>query len=229
MGAHAIQHTDNAEQLALYEGSLAAPAVRSPHARVADHTRMCAACRAHEARYGFRDREDDPLVGRPNTLCFDCFRMEIDRRQAAAAQLARGWNATQASCRWQESSPMRQPRRAARKSRHATRSNCGKEKKFVPSRFVLGRRWIWEWDLGLGIFRKVSRSRPEIDYRSPAWPGPCMSAHLKEVDAVGNRTLRHARHTTEPKSNRRLISISGLRPATVIVRGWPRSSFPRRS
>jgi hypothetical protein len=58
---------------------------------------MCAACRAHEARYGFRDREDDPVVGRPNTLCFDCFRMEIDRRQATAAQLAKGWNATQAS------------------------------------------------------------------------------------------------------------------------------------
>jgi hypothetical protein len=97
MGEHAIQHTDSAEQLALYEGSLPAPAVRSPRARVADQPRMCAACRAHEARYGFRDREDDPVVGRPNTLCFDCFRMEIDRRQAAAAQLAKGWNATQAS------------------------------------------------------------------------------------------------------------------------------------
>jgi len=102
MGAHAIQHTDNAEQLALYEGSLyegmlPAAAVRSPRARVADQTRICAACRAHEARYGFRDRDDDPVVGRPSTLCFDCFRMEIDRRQAAAAQLARGWNATQAS------------------------------------------------------------------------------------------------------------------------------------
>ena len=59
---------------------------------------MCAACRAREARYGFNDRQDDdPLVGRPNTLCFDCFRMEIDRRQAITAQLARGWNATQAS------------------------------------------------------------------------------------------------------------------------------------
>jgi hypothetical protein len=73
-------------------------AVRSARARIAEKTPMCAACRAHEARYGFRDRrDDDPLVGRPNTLCFDCFRMEIDRRQAAAAQLARGWNATQAS------------------------------------------------------------------------------------------------------------------------------------
>src|ERR1700704_4197272 len=97
MGAHAIQHTDNAEQLALYEGLLPGAAARSPRARVAEQIRMCAACRAHEARYGFRDRDDDPVVGRPNTLCFDCFRMEIDRRQAAAAQLARGWNATQAS------------------------------------------------------------------------------------------------------------------------------------
>ena len=102
MGAHATQHTDNAEQLALYEGSsnegsLPAAAVSSPRGRAGERTGMCAACRAHEARYGFRDRHDDPVVGRPNTLCFDCFRMEIDRRQAAAAQLARGWNATQAS------------------------------------------------------------------------------------------------------------------------------------
>jgi hypothetical protein len=58
---------------------------------------MCAACRAREARYGFRDRaEDDPTVERPNTLCFDCFRMEMDRRRAVAEQIARGWNAKQA-------------------------------------------------------------------------------------------------------------------------------------
>jgi hypothetical protein len=57
---------------------------------------MCAACRAREARYGFRDRDDDdPMVERPKTLCFDCFRMEMDRRRAVAEQLARGWNATQ--------------------------------------------------------------------------------------------------------------------------------------
>lgn len=96
MGAHAFQQTDSAEQLALYEASKPA-AVRSPRARAGEYTPMCAACRAHEARYGFMDSHDDPLVGRPTTLCFDCFRMEIDRRQAAAAQLARGWNATQAS------------------------------------------------------------------------------------------------------------------------------------
>jgi hypothetical protein len=58
---------------------------------------MCAACQAREARYGFRDRaEDDPTVERPNTLCFDCFRMEMDRRRAVAEQVARGWNAKQA-------------------------------------------------------------------------------------------------------------------------------------
>ena len=58
---------------------------------------LCAACREREARYGFRDRkDDDPTVPRPKTLCFDCFRMEIDRRRAAAEHLARGWNATQA-------------------------------------------------------------------------------------------------------------------------------------
>ena len=97
MGAHAIQQTDSAEQLALYGRLLPPAAARAARTRNTEQTRMCAACRAHEARYGFRDRHDDPLVGRPNTLCFDCFRMEIDRRHAVAAQVARGWNATQAS------------------------------------------------------------------------------------------------------------------------------------
>ena len=58
---------------------------------------LCAACRAREARYGFRPaHEDDPTIERPRTLCFECFRMEMDRRRVVAAQLARGWNATQA-------------------------------------------------------------------------------------------------------------------------------------
>src|SRR5712691_4498506 len=88
-------------QMALYDGSDQLMAMRprrqatGPGARV--EPRMCAACRARGARYGFRDREDDdPTVERPKTLCFDCFRMEMDRRRAAAEQLARGWNATQA-------------------------------------------------------------------------------------------------------------------------------------
>jgi hypothetical protein len=42
------------------------------------------ACAAREARYGFRGEGDDPHVGRPRTLCFECFRVEIARRQEAA-------------------------------------------------------------------------------------------------------------------------------------------------
>ena len=68
-----------------------------PHPPYPPHSpHLCAACRAREARYGFRDEhDDDPAVERPRTLCFDCFRMEMDRRRIVAAQLARGWNATQ--------------------------------------------------------------------------------------------------------------------------------------
>ena len=45
---------------------------------------LCASCQAHEARYGFRADTDDPQVDRPRTLCFECFRAEIARRQEAA-------------------------------------------------------------------------------------------------------------------------------------------------
>ena len=57
---------------------------------------LCAGCRQHEARYGFRVDDADPADVRPRTLCFSCFRAELDYRQAVAAQLARGWNAEQA-------------------------------------------------------------------------------------------------------------------------------------
>jgi hypothetical protein len=56
---------------------------------------LCAGCREREARYGFRDVGADPAADRPRTLCFQCFRVEIGRRQAVAAQLARGWDARQ--------------------------------------------------------------------------------------------------------------------------------------
>jgi|SRR5262245_37515453 len=99
-------------QLALYEvgeagrageaGREGEPARRQarPHSPYPPHSphppRLCAACSAREARYGFRDEQDeDPSIERPRTLCFDCFRMEMDRRRIVAAQLARGWNATQ--------------------------------------------------------------------------------------------------------------------------------------
>ena len=60
------------------------------------HTPLCAGCRAKEARYGFRaEGTEAGSSDRPRTLCFDCFRIEIDRRRRVAAQLARGWNAAQ--------------------------------------------------------------------------------------------------------------------------------------
>jgi hypothetical protein len=45
---------------------------------------LCAACQAREARYGFKNEADDPQVDRPRTLCFECFRAELGRRQEAA-------------------------------------------------------------------------------------------------------------------------------------------------
>src|SRR5687768_11638188 len=81
MTAQAIQ------QLGLYEGERRRPA--RPARPV---TLVCAGCRASEARYGFQDGSEPE---RPRTLCFECFRMELTRRQEVAARLARGWNAEQ--------------------------------------------------------------------------------------------------------------------------------------
>ena len=47
------------------------------------HRERCAGCGAREARYGFGD-DENPVSERPRTLCFECFRAEIDRRQAIA-------------------------------------------------------------------------------------------------------------------------------------------------
>jgi hypothetical protein len=80
-----------AEQLALPNALRRRPL---EPARGTNQPRLCAGCRAKEARYGFRE-EDDPIAERPRTLCFECFRVEIHRRQAIAARLARGWNAEQ--------------------------------------------------------------------------------------------------------------------------------------
>jgi len=88
--AQALRQIHDGQQLGLY-GRVSRP---RPVARVEPQPRLCAGCRAREARYGFRD-EAYPQADRPQTLCFDCFRMEIARRQAVAALLARGWNASQ--------------------------------------------------------------------------------------------------------------------------------------
>lgn len=95
-----------AQQLALYRRpsrpSLLPAFLPAPLARRVSRTLpnpaqrpLCAGCRGKEARYGFRN-EEDPSADRPRTLCFECFRVEVGRRQAVAARMARGWNATQA-------------------------------------------------------------------------------------------------------------------------------------
>jgi hypothetical protein len=88
MGAHAAVAVGEG-QLGLYEGYTQRHRVLPPRPT----TRLCAGCRAKEARYGFREADG---VDRARTLCFECFRMELDRRQRVAAQRARGWNAEQA-------------------------------------------------------------------------------------------------------------------------------------
>ena len=87
--AQALPQGDQGQQLALHDGWTAALRERSSAI-------LCAGCREKEARYGFRP-EGAEVAGadRPRTLCFDCFRVEIDRRRRAAQQLAKGWNACQ--------------------------------------------------------------------------------------------------------------------------------------
>jgi len=99
--AQALPQVDEGQQLALHDGwtsgERGATLRRSGVAAPASRTVLCAGCREKEARYGFRDDEDDPTTERPRTLCFSCFRVELTRRQAVKARLARGWNAQQVS------------------------------------------------------------------------------------------------------------------------------------
>jgi hypothetical protein len=82
---------------------------------------LCAGCRAKEARYGFRRREDDPSLERPRTLCFECFRVELAHRETVAARLARGWNASQVPLPLEDTlnELSRRRRRAQIAARHA--------------------------------------------------------------------------------------------------------------
>ena len=92
MAVHeAVAHAEQVEnvQLGLYGRSSGSRRALAPRPAA----KLCAGCRAKEARYGFKDEEREE---RPRTLCFECFRMEIEWRQRVAAQLARGWNAEQA-------------------------------------------------------------------------------------------------------------------------------------
>ena len=83
--------------------------------------KLCAGCRQHAARYGFRADDAEPEENRRLTLCFSCFRMELNRRQAVAAQLARGWNAEQVRLPLEDTlrTLTRRRRRAQIAARHA--------------------------------------------------------------------------------------------------------------
>lgn len=103
------------QQLALNRGWMAAARQARREAP------LCAGCREREARYGFRSEQDDPAAERPRTLCFDCFRVELGRRQAVNARLARGWNARQATLPLEHTleTLSRRRRRAQIAARHA--------------------------------------------------------------------------------------------------------------
>ena len=90
--AQTYREINNGQQLGLYGRGTTRP--RTVPRVSTGSPRLCAGCRAREARYGFRD-EAHPEAGRPRALCFDCFRMEIGRRQSVAERMARGWNASQ--------------------------------------------------------------------------------------------------------------------------------------
>jgi len=89
-----LPQVDEGQQLALHDGWMATLR-RAGVGASASRTVLCAGCREKEARYGFRDVEDDPTTERSRTLCFSCFRVELARRQAVKARFARGWDAQQ--------------------------------------------------------------------------------------------------------------------------------------
>ncbi len=97
--AQALQNANRDGQLEFFGDVARTPARRDTPRPAADRHAppLCAGCRAREARYGFQRQDDDPTTDRPRTLCFECFRVELTHRQAVAARLARGWNASQAA------------------------------------------------------------------------------------------------------------------------------------
>ena len=124
--AQALQHADQEGQLAFFGELLTPPARREAPARpsVARHAApLCAGCRAKEARYGFRQSDDDPTTDRPRTLCFECFRVELSHRQAISARLARGWNASQVSLPLEDT--LNQLSRRRRRAQIAARKALG--------------------------------------------------------------------------------------------------------
>jgi hypothetical protein len=118
----ARQH--GARQLGLYESMPSREQARPSGVRARRQPPLCAACRTSEARYGFRSEgAEDPIGDRPRTLCFECFRVEILRRQAVAARMARGWNAQQVRLPLDER--LRRLDRARRRAQIAARHALG--------------------------------------------------------------------------------------------------------
>ena len=126
---HALPQVEQGQQVGLNDGRqltlndrwLAALRRRADGAVHSSRVLLCAGCREKEARYGFRDAEEDPTVERPRTLCFSCFRVELTRREAVKARLARGWNAQQVSLPLEETLKQltHRRRRAQIAARHA--------------------------------------------------------------------------------------------------------------
>ncbi len=97
LGLYSVESVEGAESVTGVAEALA-PATRrvrrapaSPaRPRSARPVRLCAGCRASEARYGFKPADATHPDDRPRTLCFQCFREELDRRQAVAARISKG-------------------------------------------------------------------------------------------------------------------------------------------
>jgi hypothetical protein len=105
----------------LYERNSRLRGQRPPSARAQRRIKpLCAGCRAKEARYGFHD---EALLEPSRTLCFDCFRLEIGRRQERVEQLTRARNAAQLELPISETLDQidRRRRRAQIAARHALR------------------------------------------------------------------------------------------------------------
>jgi hypothetical protein len=120
MAAQPIPQVEDGQQLALHQRWVQRVRRRNVAEAQPARVAMCAGCRNNEARYGFRDATD-PSLDRPRTLCFECFRVELARREAVKARLARSWNAEQVSLPLEETLKelTHRRRRAQIAARHA--------------------------------------------------------------------------------------------------------------
>ena len=121
MATEAVRQVHGGQQLVLNTGWARTRISRPAFVEQRSPIVLCAGCREKEARYGFRNEEEDPVMDRPRTLCFSCFRVELTRRQAVKARRARGWNAEQASLPLEETLKelTHRRRRAQIAARHA--------------------------------------------------------------------------------------------------------------